>query len=460
MADLAGNLNIRAIDDLEDLANVILANAKTVKSFLSNNNIPPPSFSVDAPLSFPDSPRNVREARSQLLDASKKIQQLVMGPRDHLFWYSCLYQVGNAFRWICSYDVPSFVPLEGDISYSDLAAKTRTNQDVTQRMLRFLMTSNIFREPRPGFVAHTIGSKLMTIPGPRDLTYFAVLESSQWAAAYLQTFNKWGYSEEPNETAFNYTSGSSLPVYKAWDLDPIRGPRFGRAMDGFQSTTAYHTDHIINGWDWQLLTPGSTVVDVGGSRGTVAYALAKAFQNPSFIVQDLPEIVSEAQKKAGLGIANDVAPRVSFYSHDFFTTQPVKNADVYFLRMIFHNYSDKYAVKILHNLMPAMKKGPGGSKLLIADQIMTPMLGSSSSESASGGNTGVSAHDEYSMRFLDIQMLIMLNAKEREMVDWEALLRRASEGREEGVLRVTGQRRPEGSAHSLIVVELLPRGTE
>lgn len=90
MADLAGNLNIRAIDDLEDLANVILANAKTVKSFLSNNNIPPPSFSVDAPLSFPDSPRNVREARSQLLDASKKIQQLVMGPRDHLFWYSCL----------------------------------------------------------------------------------------------------------------------------------------------------------------------------------------------------------------------------------------------------------------------------------------------------------------------------------------------------------------------------------
>lgn len=300
----------------------------------------------------------------------------------------------------------------------------------------------------------------MTIPGPRDLTYFAVLESSQWAAAYLQTFNKWGYSEEPNETAFNYTSGSSLPVYKAWDLDPIRGPRFGRAMDGFQSTTAYHTDHIINGWDWQLLTPGSTVVDVGGSRGTVAYALAEAFQNPSFIVQDLPEIVAEAQKKAGLGIANDVAPRVSFYSHDFFTTQPVKNADVYFLRMIFLNYSDKYAVKILHNLMPAMKKGPGGSKLLIADQIMTPMLGSSSSESASGGNTGVSAHDEYSMRFLDIQMLIMLNAKEREMVDWEALLRRASEGREEGVLRVTGQRRPEGSAHSLIVVELLPRGTE
>lgn len=46
--------------------------------------------------------------------------------------------------------MPSFVPIDGDISYSDLAAKSGTNQDITQRMLRYLMTSNIFHEPRPG----------------------------------------------------------------------------------------------------------------------------------------------------------------------------------------------------------------------------------------------------------------------------------------------------------------------
>lgn len=89
MENQAVKVNVRAIDDLEDLANVILASAKTVKSFLSDNNIPPPSFSVDAPSSFPDCPHDVREARSQLLDASKKIQQLALGPIDHLFDYSC-----------------------------------------------------------------------------------------------------------------------------------------------------------------------------------------------------------------------------------------------------------------------------------------------------------------------------------------------------------------------------------
>lgn len=46
--------------------------------------------------------------------------------------------------------MPSYVPVGSDISYSDLAAKTGANRDITQRMLRYLMTCNVFQEPRPG----------------------------------------------------------------------------------------------------------------------------------------------------------------------------------------------------------------------------------------------------------------------------------------------------------------------
>lgn len=143
-----------------------------------------------------------------------------------------------------------------------------------------------------------------------------------------------------------------------------------------------------------------------------------------------------------------------------FTLQPVKNADAYFLRMILHNYSDKYAVKILHQLVPATRKGLGGSKLLIADQIMQPMVGCTSWDSTGGGSNRMPAGDESWMRSLDLQMLIMLNARERELVDWEALFEKASEGRGEGALKIKGHRRPEGGVHSIIVVELLPRGVE
>jgi chemotaxis methyl-accepting protein methylase len=56
-------------------------------------------------------------------------------------------------------------------------------------------------------------------------------------------------------------------------------------------------------------------------------------------------------------VPKDMADRVTFMEHDFFTEQPVKGADVYFLRWILHNWSDKYCIEILRNLAPALKKG-------------------------------------------------------------------------------------------------------
>ena len=43
--------------------------------------------------------------------------------------------------------------------------------------------------------------------------------------------------------------------------------------------------------------------------------------------------------------------------YDFFTEQPVKDADVYLFRWIFHNWSDGYCINILRNLIPALKNG-------------------------------------------------------------------------------------------------------
>jgi hypothetical protein len=43
-------------------------------------------------------------------------------------------------------------------------------------------------------------------------------------------------------------------------------------------------------------------------------------------------------------------------AHDFFTPQTVV-ADVYLLRWILHNWSDKYCMRILRALIPALKPG-------------------------------------------------------------------------------------------------------
>ena len=71
-------------------------------------------------------------------------------------------------------------------------------------------------------------------------------------------------------------------------------------------------------------------------------------------MQDLPQVVEDGESK----LAPELSDRVSFMAHDF-NEQPVKNADVYLFRWIFRNWSDKYCVQMLRNLIPALKSGAG-----------------------------------------------------------------------------------------------------
>ena len=69
------------------------------------------------------------------------------------------------------------------------------------------------------------------------------------------------------------------------------------------------------------------------------------------VIQDLP-IVIEAGRK-GLTECQD---QITFMEHDFFAEQPIKAANVYLLRQILHDWSDKYATKILKAIVPAMNE--------------------------------------------------------------------------------------------------------
>ena len=116
---------------------------------------------------------------------------------------------------------------------------------------------------------------------------------------------------------------------------------------------------------WGSLSAGSVVVDVGGSQGHVSAHLAKDFPGLQFVVEDLPEVISTAG--ATFEIPEEVRDRVQLLAHDFFTEQPVKNADVYFIRYTLHNWSDEYCFKILRNLIPALKSG---ARVVVQDHLL------------------------------------------------------------------------------------------
>jgi hypothetical protein len=92
---------------------------------------------------------------------------------------------------------------------------------------------------------------------------------------------------------------------------------------------------------------------MGGNQGYVSMAIAEKFPKLKFIVQD----TAGMRTPSTIGkVPEHLGDRVSLTTHDFFTPQTV-DAQVYFFRWIFHGFSEKYCVKILQALTPALKKG-------------------------------------------------------------------------------------------------------
>lgn len=109
-------------------------------------------------------------------------------------------------------------------------------------------------------------------------------------------------------------------------------------------------DFMLASFDWES-HPNATMVDVGGGCGAISEGLALRLPGLTFIVQDSEEVIGQSV------VVPDVAKRISFMAHDFFRPQPVKGAEIYYFRNIFHNWPDENCKSILQNLIPALTAG-------------------------------------------------------------------------------------------------------
>ena len=98
--------------------------------------------------------------------------------------------------------------------------------------------------------------------------------------------------------------------------------------------------------DWTTLPCGSTVVNSRGSKSRVLFGLAEQFPLLHYIVQDKLTI-SESEPQPD---------HVSFNTHNFFTPQSIQ-ADVFFFKKVFNDWSEAYCDQILRALGPALRLG-------------------------------------------------------------------------------------------------------
>lgn len=114
-----------------------------------------------------------------------------------------------------------------------------------------------------------------------------------------------------------------------------------------------------------------------------------------------------------MALIPDVASRISFQAHDFFTPQTI-SASAYIFRYIFHDWSDKYVVQIIRQLVPVLKPG---THIVLFDAVLPP------DNEESTKSTPLSVRKMQGA--FDIQMLTMFNSKERTAEDWASVFKLA-----------------------------------
>lgn len=338
----------------------------------------------------------------------------------------------NAFRYIHKYAIAEAVPFNDTITYVDLAQKCGVDPGQLKQMLRQLMQLRIFREPVVGKVGHTAASKHLTHPGAVYFNAYCSLNTMDYVTKQIDAFEKWGHgSQEPTEAALNIAHGTDKSMYEYYEENKEVRERFSDLMTFVSKMEAMSTAYIAAGYDWASLGQ-VTIVDVAGNMGSCSIAIARANPKAKIIVQDLPAVIKRAKDPATCVVPEHMRSRFEFMAHDFYQPQPVQ-ADVFFVRMIMHDYSDKYCIKILRPLVQALK--PGG-KIILMDAVLPPV-------------GGAPASIERFMRAQDLQMLTLTNAKERDAEQWNDLMK-ATDPR----LRIKSITLPPGSAMAIIEVVL------
>ncbi|RAL07811.1 S-adenosyl-L-methionine-dependent methyltransferase [Aspergillus homomorphus CBS 101889] len=383
---------------LLDLAASISTATTKMDAYLKERNLPYPSFEPNAPQTLP---RELQDAKDSILDAASELHDLLTDPLTAFFESA---PVGfMSLMLIQRFGIADLFGPEKEMSFALIAEKTGLSEGVVKNTIRHAMTMRVFREPRKGFVGHTPRSMAMRDGDMARFMEFAMEELTPGVLSAAKACEKWPQSGEPNHTGFSLSQNTDLSLYETLAKDPVRAARMANAMHVWATSGSYPASRVVNEYDWGRLGAG-TVVDVGGSRGHVAVAIASRFPSLKFMVQDLPSTIAGAEAD----LPPQLADRVSFMAHNFFQEQPVV-ASAYFFRWIFHNWSDNYCIKILRALIPALRPGA----LLIVNEICMPEPGE------------IPVWRERLARTMTLGMISMFNSYERDLDDWTRLFQKA-----------------------------------
>lgn len=285
----------------------------------------------------------------------------------------------------------------------ELAESTGAAEMLIIRMMRPLTAFGVFREVDVYTYESTPISQILTAP-PLIGGYQFMFDMATRSLANMPRFLE--------KTGFNHVDGPPGPSQDCNNTDDLMFPYLMKHPDMMSNFNAFMSGSLEMRPDWfqkfdaqGIVLDGTKndpdavlLVDIAGGEGHDIEAFGRAFPSApgKLALQDLPQVIDNIKK---------LDDRVVRIKHDMFNEQPIKGARAYYVRNVFHDWPNERCVDIMKRISDAMTKGY--SKLLIFEWILPAK--------------GVPLYPA----LLDINMMALLNGRERTEDEWTALLNAA-----------------------------------
>ncbi|RYP38827.1 hypothetical protein DL767_002431 [Monosporascus sp. MG133] len=416
-------------------------------------------------------PKPLFDAQRTLLSAAGMITELVSDPSSRIIEVALQQFEARALHLAAATRVPEILAGKGETgcSVKEISARTGVESRKLSRVLRCLCSIHIFRETSEDmFANNTISASLVgneplrayvlscgqdvytasdylprtlrdPVKGPSyavnvtpfqdavatDTPRWTWLEEKPKIRDLLDGRNGPNGKESPYPGVYGTEQQSLIDMVATGTDDQTQVPRpehalFGLAMVG--GGRVYGEAHLYD-FPWASLGK-ATVVDVGGGMGGFCLQLSHIYPDLKFVIEDRAPVLKQGE--------TEVWPRehpaalkegrVQFVEHDFFEENPIKEADVYWLRYIIHDWSDDYCIQILKSIKASM--GPR-SRILICDQVMNTTAGCDELEPAPAP---LPANYGYFTRYShtrDLCVMSVINGIERKPTEFKDLVERA-----------------------------------
>ncbi|KAH9925251.1 S-adenosyl-L-methionine-dependent methyltransferase [Fomitopsis serialis] len=374
------------------------------------------------------------EARRVIHGACAMCIDLVEDPRVRLQEISESFALSQAFDTTVRAGVPDILaeaeaPASG-VSARQLSLRTGIDEKKLVRVMHFLCSGGIYDEVGVQRFANTnLSGVLVGNPQAKAMQCLfgtklfvealehlpATLLDPETASSTSVTVAAFQRAQKTGLSLFDFMARSDETDAAILET----GEMFPEAMFGQSQISSLS---LIHDFPWGSLGKG-TVVDVGGGIGSMSLTLAKAFPDLCFVVEDLPITIEKARPIWQTGYPGAVeSGRVRLLPHDFFTEQPVQGAAAYFLRSVLHDWPDDDCVQILSRLRDVMSPE---SRILVADMIVQPPLGSAHFKAAPAPLPANYGRADLIKGMHDMVMLSLLNGAERTPEQLEAVANRA-----------------------------------